>query len=419
MRDIAIVLTVLAFLATTVTPAVAQAPDAECQGGRERLAGHARASDAVRKLVAARAGATAGGGAAVGAQSSAAPAGRAAEIRTRLGELPRERQRLDDVRVAAMVKLDFARAAQAQGQLEALEQEKRRLERELASLPHSPAAQTPTPTPPPAPAAADADRVPCREVAAALEAAVKTRRRELGARETQAGAIPLAPLRGQTPETIARELAAQFAPWPEASTQVGLLDQDGRVRIDAMVDVPAKDVFRVIRVRADGALGIDVFSVAATPGYAETARRLDEAALRRGTRRLDEMLARQPAGPIRVISETAQARRTLVRLLAGEFAEAARAEPVARAIEYENLRGETVRVLELVSPTTDAIDWRRVVVVAPPGAPEQWDETTLRLKPVSYWRTDAELTITRETRSPGGATGQRAVTGPVPFSVER
>jgi len=39
-----------------------------------------------------------------------------------------------------MLKLDFARAAQAQGQLETLEQEKRRLERELATLPQSPAA---------------------------------------------------------------------------------------------------------------------------------------------------------------------------------------------------------------------------------------------------------------------------------------
>src|SRR2546430_3923502 len=49
----------------------------------------------------------------------------------------------------------------------------------------------------------------------------------------------------------------------------------------------------------------------------------------------------------------------------------------------------------------------------------QWEETTLRLKPVSYWRTDAELTITRETRGAGGVVGPRAVTGPVTFSVER
>jgi len=65
------------------------------------------------------------------------------------------------------------------------------------------------------------------------------------------------------------------------------------------------------------------------------------------------------------------------------------------------------------------LDWRRVVVVAAPGVPEQWEETTLRLKPVSYWRTDAELTIARETRSAAGAAGPRAVTGPVTFSVER
>jgi hypothetical protein len=120
-----------------------------------------------------------------------------------------------------------------------------------------------------------------------------------------------------------------------------------------------------------------------------------------------------------VVSETAESRRTLGRLLAGEFAEAAKAESGARALEFENLRGETVRVLELVTPTATGLDWRRVVVVAAPGVPEQWEETTLRLKPVSYWRTDAELTIARETRSATGAAGQRAVTGPVTFSVER
>src|SRR5207247_1823329 len=103
------------------------------------------------------------------------------------------------------VKLDFARAAHAQGQLETLEQEKRRLERELAALPQSPAAQAPLPSPTPAAGAPDVDRVACRDVAATLDAAVKARRRELGAREAQAGAIPLAPLRGQTTTAVARE----------------------------------------------------------------------------------------------------------------------------------------------------------------------------------------------------------------------
>ena len=202
---------------------------------------------------------------------------------------------------------------------------------------------------------------------------------------------------------------------------MGLLDQDGKGWVDAVVDSPATDVFRVIRLRADGSLGVEVFAAdaATAAAYGETTRRLEEATLRRSARRLEDVLATRPAGATRVVSETAESRRSLARLLAGEFAEAAKAESGARAVEFENLRGETVRVLEVVSPTTAGLDWRRVVVVAVPGVPEQWEETTLRLKPVSYWRTDAELTITRETRGAGGVVGPRAVTGPVTFSVER
>ncbi|HEV8586238.1 MAG TPA: hypothetical protein VGT02_14830 [Methylomirabilota bacterium] len=400
----------------TAAPAAAQAPDADCQAGRERLAGHARASDAVRKLLAGRAGT-----APAASTPAVAPGGRAAEVRTRLAEIPRERQRAEDTRVAAMVRLDFSRAAQAQAQLEALEAERKKLERELATLPAG-AGAPPAPATPAAPAAGltDADRVPCRDVAATLDAAVKTRRRELGAREAQPGAIPLLPLRGQTAAAVARELAAQFAPWPDAAGQVGLLDQDGRGRIDAVVDVPAKDLFRVVRLRGDGALGVDVFAADANAtGYGEAARRLEEAALRRGGRKLEDVLTARPAGPTRVVSETSEARRTLGRLSAGEFAEAAKAEPGARAVEFENLRGEIVRVLEVVSPTASGVDWRRVVVIVTPGAPESWEETTLRLKPVSFWRTDAELTIARETRGGGAAAPQRTVTGPVSFSLER
>src|SRR3989442_6154223 len=119
MRSARRTLTMLALAVTIVAPAAAQTPEADCQAGRERLAGHARASDAARRLVAARAGTAAG------APTAATPGGRAAEIRTRLTEIPRERQRVDDARVAAIVKLDFAPAAQAQGQLETLEQERR------------------------------------------------------------------------------------------------------------------------------------------------------------------------------------------------------------------------------------------------------------------------------------------------------
>jgi len=60
----------LALAVTIVAPSAAQTPDADCQAGRERLAGHARASDAARRLVAARAGTT------TGAPTAAPPGGR-------------------------------------------------------------------------------------------------------------------------------------------------------------------------------------------------------------------------------------------------------------------------------------------------------------------------------------------------------
>src|SRR5437762_1319046 len=160
MRTARVTPTMLALAVTIVAPAAARTPEADCQAGRERLAGHARA-----------------------------------------------------------------------------------------------AAQAPLPWPTPAAGAPDVDRVACRDVAATLDAAVKARRRELGAREAQAGAIPLAPLRGQTTTAVARELAAQFDAWPEAASQVGLLDQAGKGRVDAAADSPATDAFRVIRLPADGSLG--------------------------------------------------------------------------------------------------------------------------------------------------------------------
>jgi len=108
-------------------------------------------------------------------------------------------------------------------------------------------------------------------------------------------------LRGQTATAVAGELAAQFAAWPEAASQVGLLDQDGKGRIDVVVDSPVKDVFRVIRLRADGSLGVEVFAADAAPAaaYGETRRRLEEATLRRSARRLEDVLVTRPAGATR------------------------------------------------------------------------------------------------------------------------
>src|SRR2546429_9156369 len=103
MRQIRIALTMLALTTAAVAPASAQTPDADCQVGRERLAGHARASEAVRKVLSARAG-TAPAAGAPGA--AAAPGGRPAGVRPRLGGIPRQRQRGGDVPVGAVVKPD-------------------------------------------------------------------------------------------------------------------------------------------------------------------------------------------------------------------------------------------------------------------------------------------------------------------------
>ena len=54
MRQIRIALTMLALTTAAVAPASAQTPDADCQAGRERLAGPARASETVRKVLSAR-----------------------------------------------------------------------------------------------------------------------------------------------------------------------------------------------------------------------------------------------------------------------------------------------------------------------------------------------------------------------------
>ena len=62
----------------------------------------------------------------------------------------------------------------------------------------------------------------------------------------------------------------------------------------------------------------------------------------------------------------------------------------------------------------------RLVVVAIPGGQEIWEETSTRVHPASYWRTDIELRASRETRTAAGAVvGTRATTGPITFSVER
>jgi hypothetical protein len=399
--------------------------EAECRDVRERLTGHARLSEGVRRDLANRSRGPSVTQPPMAAGSVPPPGGRSEAIRDRLERIQEERQWLKDTRLSSFLRYEIRRATELTRQIKALGTEKANLENELAGLPAR------VPGAPTAPAvlakpglASEMDHVPCQDATAALDAAVRIRRRELGAKEEQAGVIPLVSIRGQNGDQIVQELANQFAAWPEAAHQVGLLDQEGKGRADAFVDVPATNIFRLFRRRADGTLTLDVYSLPGRPGgqaYGDMSRRLDEAAILRNGLSLDEMLAIRPAGPVRVVGETAEFARLQAFVLAGNYGEAARVEGGGtRAIEFQNLRGETIRVVEMVSPVPNGQILRRVVATARPNGEERWEETTTILRPVSDWRTEVEVRGTTEIRSATGYSLEpRSASAPVAFVVDR
>lgn len=389
----------------------------ECQALRDRLTEHAKLSDGVRRTIADRATRYP-----APAPPPAAPTDQAGRIRARLEQIPRERQQLDEQRQAALFRLEFTRAFQILGQIEALDAEKTRLEKELAALP--PAPTTPPPARPAGPALAGVDRLPCNEVATTYEAAIKIRRRELGAREDQSGVIPLMALKGQTRDQIAQELASQFADWPEAAGQIGLLDQTGDGRAEGFVDVPARDVFRVFREQTDGSVGIDAFAKpgrAADSEYSEATRRLDEAAIRQAGQRLADLLASRPAAPLRVIAETADFGAAYTHFLAGNFAEASRlTAAAARMFEYQNLRGESVRLLEVLAPAPSGLTFRRIITTPRPNNQEMWEETSFAARAATYWRTEVEVTTSRQMRTTAGTpVGPPSTAAPGRLTIDR
>jgi hypothetical protein len=404
-----------------VGPAAAQGTavsDAECQSLRQKLAEHARLSEGVRRAVVAQAGPAP----AAPAPGPAVATGRAEAIRARLEQISKERPALEEQRLGAMVKFEISRAGQIQTQIQALDAEKANLEREQAALPAgSPVATAPTGL---ASATDPTTRIRCQDMPAAIDNALKTRRRELGAREDQAGAIPLLGLKGQTADQIARELAGQFAPGPAAGTQVGLLDTDGDGRLDGFVDVPVPGVFRLVRQRADGTVGVEVFQTAAggsASAYGELTRRLDEATPRQTGQPLMDLLAMRPAGALRAVTQTAEFGPASAQFQAGNFSEAAQlGAAAARSTEYQNFRGQLVRVLEVISPVAGGVSVRRATVLAQPNDQELWEETTTIVRPASYWRTDVELVRSRQMRSTGGAPlGAPSTPPPSKFSLER
>jgi hypothetical protein len=327
------------------------------------------------------------------------------------------------------MKLELSRAADTQRQIEALDTEKANLERQLSTLPAgAPVSPTPTPAPSatssPLAAGGDATRIRCDDMRAAVDGAVKIRRRELGAREEQAGVIPLIALKGLNADQIGQELSRQFASGPAALNQVGLLDADGDGRLDGFVDVPAPGVFRVIRQKADGTIGMEVFPVpgsGTTAAYSESMRRLDETAARQGGLTVLDLLATRPAGGVRGITQTAEFGRAYGQFQAGNFADAARlSAAAARSREFQNLRGQAVRVLEIIDPVPGGVRLRRAVVVAQPGDQELWEETATIVRPTSYWQTDVEVARSRETRQTSGAVvGTPSVSAPSKFKLER
>ena len=391
--------------------------DADCARLRQNLAGHAQLSEGVRRAVAARAGTVP-----AAAAAPAAPAGgRADAIRARLEQITKERQALEEQRLGAMVRFDLTRAGQIQTQLQTLELEKSTLEREAATLPPPTSGGAAASAPPPA--ADPVTRVRCQDVPAALDEALKTRRRELGVKEDQAGAIPLVALKGQSPDQIGQELASQFAAGAAASTQVGLIDSEGKGRLDGVVDSPVPGVFRLVRQRTDGTLSVDAFpaSAGAAPAYGDVTRRIDETSARQSGQALGDVLATRPAGSVRAATQTGDFAGAYAQYQAGNFADAARLGPAARSAEFPNARGQSVRVLELITPVSGGVSVRRAVVIAQPSDQEIWEETTTLVRPVSYWKTEVEVTRKRETRATatGAVVGAPAAPATSKFSIER
>jgi hypothetical protein len=136
---------------------------------------------------------------------------------------------------------------------------------------------------------------------------------------------------------------------------------------------------------------------------------------------LPDLLATRPAGAPRAVTQTAEFGAAYAQFLAGNFADAAKLGAAAgRSMEFQNLRGEVVRVIEIISPVAGGVSVRRAVVVGQPNNQETWEETTTVVRPISYWRSDVEVARSRETRTTAGAlVGTSTVAAPSKFTLER
>jgi len=266
-------------------------------------------------------------------------------------------------------------------------------------------------------------RAPCQELPGLEDKALRARRRELGGTEGQAALVPLLPLRGQTDRELAVELGTQLGPDPEG--RVGLLDQDGDTQVDGFADSPVWGMLRLYRQRSDGSLAVTLFLTAIPPHpdapYGEDGRRLEEALLRQTSRRLGDLLLLRPVGPVKAMGETGEYLRLRALVDSGRFDQAIQAGSLgARSVEFQNYRGETVRLLEVVAGDGRAVQLRSSATLVKPDGAEQWEETVTRFHPISFGRIDVEVDQSREGKpAPGGVAQPRSSTPTVRFSIER
>lgn len=410
----AVVLVGFPVLAGAQLPALSPA---ECQALRDRVRQHVSVSAAARRAL--------GIPAAAAPSAAQDPASRAEAIRARLAQIREDRERLEDEKVGAIIKLDFVRVARIQERIEGLERERRTLETELAGLEQGGRLARPGPSRVAPSAGPDLARVPCQDLPSLEDKALRARRRELGGAEGQAALVPLLPLRGQTDREVASELSIQLGPDPEVARRLGLLDQDGDTQVDGFVDAPTGGMLRLYRQRGDGSLAADLFLTALPPRpdapYGEDSRRLEEALLRQTRRRLADLLPFRPVGAVKVLGETGEFARLRTFVDSGRFDQVIQAGTVgARSLEFQNYRGETVRLLEVIAGVAGAVQLRTSSVLVKPDGAEQWEETVARFRPVSFWRTDVEVDQSREVKpAPGGIAQPRSTAPTVRFSLER
>jgi hypothetical protein len=124
---------------------------------------------------------------------------------------------------------------------------------------------------------------------------------------------------------------------------------------------------------------------------------------------------------VRVTAETPDWAPAWTSWLAGNYAEVGRLErPAVRSLEYQNLRGEPVRVVEVLAPTGGGVALRRLVALTSAPDREQWEETVTTVRSLSFTRVEVEVARTQETRTAAGvAVGPRSPAAPARFTIDR